>query len=68
MLYLINTREEPENLEELALLKTQEEFRLQDKVGKQNCHYEARNLQEPHIDTIDDTSEFTRNYKRNLQY
>ena len=68
MLYLINTREESKNLEELALLKTQEEVRLQDKVGKQNCHYEAKKLQEPLFDTIDDTSEFTRNYNRNLQY
>ena len=35
----------------------EEEFRLQDKLGKQFYHYDAKNLQEPLIDTIKDNSE-----------
>ena len=58
MWYSINTREDLKDLEELALLKIQvEEVRLQDKLSKQNYQYEAKKLQDPHIDTVKGTSE-----------
>ena len=53
MYIAIKNREDLENLEELASLKTQvEEFRLQDKLGKQNYHQDTNNLFEPLTDAI----------------
>ena len=43
MLFPGKNRQKLEDLEELASLKNQvEEFRLQDKLGKQNYHYDAK--------------------------
>ena len=43
---------------EFASLQNQvKEVRLQDKLSEQNYHYDAKQLQEPLIDTIEDTSE-----------
>ena len=58
MLYSINNIEDLKNLEELDSLQNQvNEVRLQDKLGKQNYHYDAKKSEEPLIDTIKDTSE-----------
>ena len=59
--------EELEKLSKLAALQSQvKEVRLQDKLAKQNYHYNAQKQQEPLIDTIKDTSENLKNKKRNL--
>ena len=42
-MFAIKNREDLENLEELASLKSQvEDFRLQDKLGKQNFHHNIK--------------------------
>ena len=57
-MYSFTNRKKLKDLEELALLKNEvEKVRLQDKLGKQNYRYEAEELQEPLIATIEDTSE-----------
>ena len=44
MLFAIKNREDLEDLEEMASLKYQvQEFRLQDKLGKQNYHEDRNN-------------------------
>ena len=58
MLFAIKNRENCEKLEDQASLKNQvEEFRLQDKFGKQTFHENTKNLFEPVIDTHKNTSE-----------
>ena len=45
MVFTIKSREELENLEELASLQNQiEESQLQDKLGKQNSHKDIKKL------------------------
>ena len=57
MLYPIKNVEDLEKLEELASLQNQvNEVRLQDKLGKQNYHYEIKKLQEPTTDAIKNAS------------
>ena len=58
MLYSIKNREVLENLNELVSLQNQvQEVRLQDKLGKQNFHYDAQKAFEPLTDAIKNTSE-----------
>ena len=53
----INTREDLENIEELASLHNQvEELRLQDKLSEQNFHENIKKLYEPLTDKIKVTS------------
>ena len=57
ILFPIKNRQELEDLEELVSLKNQvEEFRLQDKLDKQNFHKNNRIVFEPNTDTIKTTS------------
>ena len=57
MLYSIKNRKELEKLVGLASLQNQvEEVRLQDKLSKQNFYENIKNLHEPLIDTIKNTS------------
>ena len=57
MLYSTNSREELEDLEELALSKNQvKEVRIQDKLGERN-YRNVKKLYEPLTDTIKDTSQ-----------
>ena len=45
MLFAFKNTEDLENLEELAPLKNQvEEFRLKDKLGKQNYHEDTKKI------------------------
>ena len=58
MLYSIKDRENLEKLEELVSLQNQvQEVGLQDKLGKQNFHYDTKRVFEPVTDTIKNTSE-----------
>ena len=51
MLYPIKDREDSEKLNELILLKDQvQEVRLQDKLGEQNYHEDAKKLFRPMTD------------------
>ena len=52
MLFAIKNGDDLENLEELASLKNQvEEFRLRDKLRKQNFHENIKNVFEQVTDT-----------------
>ena len=56
MLYSIKNIEVSEKLEELASLQDQvKDLRLQDKLGKQNFHENAKKLYEPLTDATEDT-------------
>ena len=58
MLYLIENRDDLENLNELVSLQKQiGELRLQDKKGKQNLHEHMKKVFEPITISIKDTSE-----------
>ena len=58
MLFKIKIREESEKLEEVVSLQNQVEvLRLQDKLGKQNCHENMKKVFEPATDTNKNTSE-----------
>ena len=58
MLFPIKDREDFEKLNELILLKDQvQEVRLQDKLGEQNNHGDAKKLFKPMTDEIKNTSE-----------
>ena len=58
MLFPIKDREDLEKLNELILLKDQvQEVRLQDKLGEQNYHEDAKKLFKPMTDEIKNTSE-----------
>ena len=58
MLFPIKDREDLEKLNELILLKDQvQEVRLQDKLGEQNYHEDAKQLFRPMTDEIKNTSE-----------
>ena len=51
MLFPIKNREDRENLNELISLKNQvQEVRLQDKLGEQNNHEDAKKLFKPKTD------------------
>ena len=57
-MYSIKNKEELENLKELVSLENQvNEVRLQDKLGKQNFHYNTKKVFDRVIDTIEDTYE-----------
>ena len=59
MLFAIKNREDLETFEELVSSKGQvEEFRLQDKLGKQNIHEIMKKVIKPVTDTVKSTSEF----------
>ena len=58
MLYPINNREDLQNLNNAVLLQNQvQEVRLQNKLGDQNYHEDAKNLFKPMNDAIKNTSE-----------
>ena len=58
MMFPIKDREDLEKLNELISLKNQvQEVRLQDKLGDQNYHEEAKKLFKPMTDEIKNTSE-----------
>ena len=58
MLYSIKNVEDLQNLNELVSLKNQvQEVRLQDKLGEQNYHEDAKKLFKPMTDVIKNTSE-----------
>ena len=58
MLYPINNREDLQKLDEAVLLQNQvNEVRLQDKLGDQNYHEDARKFFKPMTDAIKSTSE-----------
>ena len=58
MLFPIKDREDLEKLNELILLKDQvQEVRLQDKLGEQNYHEDAKKNFKPMTDEIKNTSE-----------
>ena len=57
-MYSNKNKEDLKKVEELDSLQSQvKEVRLQDKLGDQIHHYDAKNIQEPPIDTIKNTSE-----------
>ena len=58
MSYPIKDREHLQKINELILLKIQvQEVRLQDKLGEQNYHEDAKKLFRPMTDAIENTSE-----------
>ena len=58
MLYSNKKRDDLENLQELISLQDQvKALRLQDKLGKQNFHYDQKKVFEPVIDIVEDVSE-----------
>ena len=58
MLFPINNREDLQKLDEADSLQNQvEAVRLQDKLGEQYYHQNAKNLYKPLTDTTKDTSE-----------
>ena len=58
MLYPINNREDLQNLNDAVLLQNQvQEVRLQNKLGDQNYHEDAKKLFKPMTDAIKNTSE-----------
>ena len=58
MLYPINNREDLQKLDEAVSLQNQvNEVRLQDKLGDQNYHEDAKKLFKPMTDAIKTTSE-----------
>ena len=58
MLYSIKDREDLENLEELFSLQDQVKVvRLQDRLGKENCHEDMKKVFEPVTKSFENTSE-----------
>ena len=58
MLFAMKNREDLEILEELAAWKSQvEEFRFQDKLGKQNFHEDMKKVFEPVAKSFENNSQ-----------